>query len=346
MRAYAYVVPTFWTRGSGKKLRGNPAAQALALYVMTAPSSNMVGLYYVPLTTIAAETGIPAAELPGVFSKISEIAKYDFENEIVWVPEAAAHQIGETMKGTDKRRSQVIRDVEAMGSHPFALEFFAKYSAAYGLDAPKTAIETKPLTTKPDAPSEGLPPDRMPRSPDPVLSSSDGSDRDHEPDHDPFAASPGGLTGSARVGAPGLPAPAERHLAAMAEKMIRSRGAYMEIFGDTPSWPELQPIFIAFQETWGRNGAPAHGGDPRAQLILQRIVEGIPVERLAMAVRRSKFAAYIVADESYQTLTTILRDAAQVDKFCALTALPRKAGQSREPQTEGGDWKPTVEKRS
>ena len=36
MRSIAYITPTFWTRGSGKKLRGNSDAIALAFYLMTA----------------------------------------------------------------------------------------------------------------------------------------------------------------------------------------------------------------------------------------------------------------------------------------------------------------------
>ena len=140
---------------------------------------------------------------------------------------------------------------------------------------------------------------------------------------------------------------ATRDLVSMAEKMLENRGAHILSLGDVHLWPELQPIFKAFEETWGRKGAPAHGGDPRAKVILQRLAEGIPVERLVLAVRRSKFAPYMVENQTYQTLTTILRDAAQVDKFCELTAAPRKAGTSRAPQPEAdsGGWKAPVEKR-
>jgi hypothetical protein len=138
----------------------------------------------------------------------------------------------------------------------------------------------------------------------------------------------------------------ERDVRTMAEKTLSNPGLFANKFGETRDWPELQPIFTAFEQTWGRDGKPKTSGDPRSLVILKLIAAGVAIERLVLAVSRSRFATYMVENQSYQTLTTILRDEAQVDKFCALTALPRKAGLSREPQAEGGDWKPTVEKRS
>ena len=44
MRDYAKIRPVFWTRGTGKKLRGDPEAQVVALYLMSAPLSHMTGL--------------------------------------------------------------------------------------------------------------------------------------------------------------------------------------------------------------------------------------------------------------------------------------------------------------
>lgn len=142
--------------------------------------------------------------------------------------------------------------------------------------------------------------------------------------------------------------PEERDLVAMSEKMLRNRGGFMSAFGDTHTWPEIRAICQAFLETWGRADEPKHGGDPRARVILERLAEGIPVERLVLAVQRSKFADYMREKQSNQALMTILRDAAQVDKFCALTALPRKTGASRAPQpeAESGGWQAPVEKRS
>jgi hypothetical protein len=90
--------------------------------------------------------------------------------------------------------------------------------------------------------------------------------------------------------------------------------------GLVETWPEVKTICAAFEQTWGRKDAPRHGGDPRARVILDRFEEGFSVEQLCRAIRQSRFADYITGNKANQTLMTILRDAAQVDKFCALTA--------------------------
>lgn len=308
MRAYAYVVPTFWTRGSGKKLRGKPLAQALALYVMTAPSSNMIGLYYVPLTTIAAETGIPAEALPAVFQDIREIAKYDFENEVVWVPEAAAHQVGETMKALDKRRAQVMRDAEAMGSHPFALEFFSKYGAPYGIEVPNHADWSEGLATNQEGPSEGHPPDEKPRSPDPVLplSLGDGSDRDHEPEIS-TAASSEDLTRSAGADeassgvherAESLPPVAVfRDATNLAEALampIAKRASrvlanpYVGEFQQPSKWPEVQRVAAAWAKAFGISNIKLRDtvtSDRDLLAVLEALAHGDSVDDLELAGR-------------------------------------------------------------
>jgi hypothetical protein len=50
MRDYAKVAPTFWNGETGKKIRElGRDAQVVALYLITCPSSNWIGLYYLPL---------------------------------------------------------------------------------------------------------------------------------------------------------------------------------------------------------------------------------------------------------------------------------------------------------
>ena len=57
MRDYAKVSPHFWTGTTGKKLRSSPEAVIVAMYLMTCPHANMLGLYYMPLLYVAHETG-------------------------------------------------------------------------------------------------------------------------------------------------------------------------------------------------------------------------------------------------------------------------------------------------
>lgn len=190
MRAYAQIVPTFWTRGSGKRLRGKPDAQVLALYLMTAPASNLIGLFYLPLTTLCHETGLTPEQVRIALAlpELTEIVRYDAEAELVWVPEAARYQIGETMGARDKRRPAVLRELAMAGSHAFVRAFCERYSVPFGLDLSQ---EEEGVS---EAPSEGHPSDGMPRDPDPApapaLSSDSASEGDTGEPEAPEAPDP------------------------------------------------------------------------------------------------------------------------------------------------------------
>lgn len=49
MRDYGSVSPQFWIGKTGKALRGKPEAQLLALYLMTCPHANMIGVFHCPV---------------------------------------------------------------------------------------------------------------------------------------------------------------------------------------------------------------------------------------------------------------------------------------------------------
>ncbi|ENO4828451.1 DNA-binding protein, partial [Escherichia coli] len=56
MRNYATISPQFWLGETGRKLRkSGPECMVVALYMMTSPHSNMLGLYYLPVLYIAHE---------------------------------------------------------------------------------------------------------------------------------------------------------------------------------------------------------------------------------------------------------------------------------------------------
>lgn len=148
MRNYSQFSPTFWTRGSGKNLRGDPVAQVLAVYLFTSPHANMTGIYHVALPTVAHEIGQPVDDVREALSRISDIAVYDEDAELAWVPALAKHQVGEDLKPTDKRRRAIEKALEQAGNHPFVLEFIRRYGARYGLK-----LKTDNVTT--DAPSMG-----------------------------------------------------------------------------------------------------------------------------------------------------------------------------------------------
>ena len=153
MRSYATIRPTFWTRGSGKRLRGDRDAQVLALYLMSSPHSNQIGLYHVALPTIAHEVGMSVEAVRETLARVSEIARYDEEAELVWLPNAAREQMqltGMLITPKDKRLKAVLRELEAFDNHPFALEFRRIYLG-------ETVEIVEPLRSPFEAPSAVVP---------------------------------------------------------------------------------------------------------------------------------------------------------------------------------------------
>ncbi len=165
MRTYASISPMFWTRGSGKRLRGDTAAQVVALYLMTSPATSMVGIFHLALPTLCHETGLTLQGARKGLQRVSEegIAHYDEAEELVFVPALAKHQVGETLTAKDKKVRGVIRALEPFKSHRFYSLFVERYASAFSL--PESEI-TRPS----EAPSESLPRDYVPV---PVLSCPD-----------------------------------------------------------------------------------------------------------------------------------------------------------------------------
>lgn len=132
MRQYAQLMPVFYKRGSGKKLRGKPLAQALAPYLFAAPSGNMIGLFFLELTTIAHDLGWSMEQVRQAMAEVEAagIARYDSEDEIVFLPEGANYQMslkGMPIRVKDKRRPKVEADLAALGDHDFVDQFRSRY---------------------------------------------------------------------------------------------------------------------------------------------------------------------------------------------------------------------------
>jgi len=60
MRQFAQLRSGFWIGATGKQIcRLGPELQLVALYLISAPGADALGLYYLPMTTAAHETGLP-----------------------------------------------------------------------------------------------------------------------------------------------------------------------------------------------------------------------------------------------------------------------------------------------
>jgi len=139
MREYSKISPDFWTGKTGRAIRAlGPEAQIVALYLLTNRHANMIGMYWLPASYIAADTGCPIEGASKSLRSLSEagFCRYCEETETVWVLEMAAYQIAEALDPKDKRVPSVNKMLNESQS-PFVAGFFAKYRDAFHLIEPK-----------------------------------------------------------------------------------------------------------------------------------------------------------------------------------------------------------------
>ncbi|EMA3755113.1 hypothetical protein U2U59_004072 [Salmonella enterica] len=142
MRDYGKVSPHFWIGRTGKELRqAGPESQLVALYLLTSPHANMIGLYYMPLAFLSHETGLTMeGAKKGLNSAIKAgFCKYDEHSEMVWVIEMATHQIGEALKPGDKRCAGVQNEYNKVSDNLFLSEFYMKYSKQFNMTSSRNS---------------------------------------------------------------------------------------------------------------------------------------------------------------------------------------------------------------
>lgn len=142
MRDYGRIAPTFWTRGTGKSLRGDSTAQLVALYLMTAPTANMIGLYYLPVQTIAHDIGSPLEGAWKALRRLIEggLCSYSEGSETVFVRTMARRQLGlepgEGLQPRDKRIGGIVRLMHECSDAALLQAFWTEYRAAFHLPEP------------------------------------------------------------------------------------------------------------------------------------------------------------------------------------------------------------------
>lgn len=165
MRDYSKAGPRFWTGTTGRYLREmGRDAQVLGFYLFTCPNSNMIGLYYLPMSTLVHETGIEKPLAEHVLELLGEgpseglgspfegvFARYDRTSETIFVTEMAHHQVGARLSKKDNRHKAVIRELEQYRKTPFFNDFLIRYAEPYGLDS---IVPNKPLQRTLQAPSK------------------------------------------------------------------------------------------------------------------------------------------------------------------------------------------------
>lgn len=135
-RDFAKVRSRFWTGETGKKIRAlGPDARVIATYLLTCASSNMIGLYYLPISLLSHETG---RGIKGALEDLRSLesvgfAYYDSTEEVVFVPNMAAEQIEAELQAGDKRCAGVARELKEYEKSRFFAAFVARYKGAFHL---------------------------------------------------------------------------------------------------------------------------------------------------------------------------------------------------------------------
>jgi hypothetical protein len=138
MRDYAKVEPKLWHGQSFKALRKRGYEGVIVgLYLMTSPSSNMLGLFTQPILYMAHETGLgQEGAMKGLQDCIDTgFCSYDEESEVVWVHEMARYQIASDLKATDLRCKGIQKDYDALPNNPFLPRFFDYYGDVFHMTA-------------------------------------------------------------------------------------------------------------------------------------------------------------------------------------------------------------------
>jgi hypothetical protein len=133
MREYAKIAPQFWIGQTGKLIKQlGIEAQLVALYLITNPHTNMLGIYYLPCPFIAHETGIPLEEASKALGRLCKLGfcSYDEQSEYVWVHEMAFYQVAEQLRPNDNRVKGINEAYESLPDLPFLKDFYDKYKAA------------------------------------------------------------------------------------------------------------------------------------------------------------------------------------------------------------------------
>ena len=152
MRDYAIVSPKFWTGQTGMVLKeAGPEAVIVALYLMTSPHANMIGVYHCPIAYIAIDTGLSIeGASKGLASAIDAgFCTFDADANYVFVREFAAYQVGSKLEPSDKRCIGVRNALNKVPHGKSRLGFQARYTVSFNLPKASETSETCEAPVKP-----------------------------------------------------------------------------------------------------------------------------------------------------------------------------------------------------
>jgi hypothetical protein len=150
MRDYGTVASQFWVRGTGKELRGDMEAQIVALYLMTSPHANMIGVFHLPVMYLAHETGLETDAAKAALDRLTakDFCTYEAESEWIFVHSFAANQIGEELKEGDKRIKGVLNEMSKVPDGSCLQAFVNRYTTPFHLGISPSEAPSKPLRSQ------------------------------------------------------------------------------------------------------------------------------------------------------------------------------------------------------
>lgn len=150
---YGAVSPSFWTGPTGKEIKKKgPYAQLVALYLMTNPHRNALGLYYLPKILISHETALSPEEALEGLQSLFEVGfcAYDSPSEVIWIYKMAKWQISDGLNVRDNKVIWINKKFKELPNNPFLNQFYEFYKDAFHLQKPSPL--KAPL--KPDSDSD------------------------------------------------------------------------------------------------------------------------------------------------------------------------------------------------
>ncbi len=164
MRTYSVVNGRFWTEMShtGVEIRrAGLDAVAVALYLVTSPHSTALGLYYLPITTLAHDLWTSPEKARPLLETVcaTGFAEYFAAESMIWVPQQAHYQIGKTLKSTDHRRAWALRELRKYEGTTAYGRFLERYGEPYQLiSKPASPLRLVPEGRSSPPPSPPTPP--------------------------------------------------------------------------------------------------------------------------------------------------------------------------------------------
>lgn len=109
MREFTKIAKSFWTSDIGRRLRCDPDAQRIALYLMTGPHEAVAGAFYSPIEYVAHNVGLPLDRASEAVRRLGEagFCTYDETTERVTATGMAEYRIGARPNDLSDRTEQI-----------------------------------------------------------------------------------------------------------------------------------------------------------------------------------------------------------------------------------------------